>query len=198
MIKKVNIVLFDFDGTLSARDSNREFVKYCFKHSIRPWLFLPHLFVGGVASFLNPHGDWWRQKMHCFLTPQMVSKLKPGFIEQHKRLRFDWAKETVANEKKAGNKVILVSASMDYLVPELVSDMDFDAIYTSRMDAKKPWRYVFSCWGKNKVIAMDSWARKHKYIPNVVRAYSDSKTDMPMMKIAKEQVWIDRKTGLRK
>ena len=28
--------------------------------------------------------------------------------------------------------------------------------------------------------------------------YSDSKNDMPIMEIAKEQVWIDKKTGLRK
>ena len=39
---------------------------------------------------------------------------------------------------------------------------------------------------------------ENKIIPNVIRSYSDSKSDMPMMKIAKEQVWIDRKTGLRK
>ena len=45
---------------------------------------------------------------------------------------------------------------------------------------------------------MDEWAKEHKFIPNVVRAYSDSKSDLPMMEIAAEQVWIDRKTGLRK
>ena len=45
---------------------------------------------------------------------------------------------------------------------------------------------------------MDEWAKENKIIPNVVRAYSDSKSDMPMMEIATEQVWIDAKTGLRK
>ena len=62
----------------------------------------------------------------------------------------------------------------------------------------KPYKYKFLCWGKNKVIAMDKWAIKNKYIPNVVRSYSDSKNDMPIMKIAKEQIWINPKTGLRK
>ena len=66
------------------------------------------------------------------------------------------------------------------------------------MDPKKPWKYEFLCWGKNKVYKMDEWAKEHKFIPNVVRAYSDSKSDMPMMEIAAEQVWIDKKTGLRK
>ena len=66
------------------------------------------------------------------------------------------------------------------------------------MVKEKPWKYKFLCWGRNKVVALDKWAVEHKYIPNVVRAYSDSKNDMPIMEIAKEQVWIDKKTGLRK
>ena len=45
---------------------------------------------------------------------------------------------------------------------------------------------------------MDKWAAKNKIIPHVVRAYSDSASDMPLMEIADEAVWIDRKTGLRK
>ena len=36
MLKKTDVVLFDFDGTLSARDSNVEFARYCMRHSIRP------------------------------------------------------------------------------------------------------------------------------------------------------------------
>jgi phosphoserine phosphatase len=45
---------------------------------------------------------------------------------------------------------------------------------------------------------MDQWAKENKIIPFVVRAYSDSKSDLPMMEIAAEQVWIDPKTGMRK
>jgi len=32
MLQKKDVVVFDFDGTLSASDSNREFFKYFFKH----------------------------------------------------------------------------------------------------------------------------------------------------------------------
>ena len=59
-------------------------------------------------------------------------------------------------------------------------------------------KYDFVCYGKNKVVALDNWAKENKFIPNVVRSYSDSRSDMPMMNIAKERVWIDPKTGLRK
>jgi len=198
MLQKKNIVIFDFDGTLSASDSNYEFFKYCFKHSLRPWLFLPCVAVGLIGARLNKNGVWWRETIRNFITPKMVHDFSATVIKEHKQNRFGWAKELVAKEHDKGNKVVLISASPDYLIPHLVSDMKFDAVFCSQMDKEKPYKYKFLCWGKNKVVALDKWAMEHKYIPNVVRAYSDSPSDMPIMEIAKEQVWIDPKTGLRK
>ena len=67
-----------------------------------------------------------------------------------------------------------------------------------KLDKKKPWKYEYICWGIKKVYALDEWAKQNKIIPHVVRSYSDSKSDMPMMEIADERVWINRKTGMRK
>ena len=198
MLTKVDVVVFDFDGTLSAKDSNFEFGKYCFTHSHKLFVYLPILMIAWFGKIFNPKGIWWRQVMRCFVTPKMIKEFVPEFIKQHKMKRFGWAKDQVAKEKKNGNKVVLISASTNYLIPYLVADMKFDAVMCSQMEQDKPWRYKFLCWGKNKVIALDNWAKENKYIPNVVRAYSDSKSDMPIMEIAKEQVWIDKKTGLRK
>lgn len=197
MLQKKNIVVFDFDGTLSASDSNYEFYKYCFKHSARPWLFLPLEAFCVFGVVLNFKGVWWREVARNFLTPKMVCNFSKKVIKEHKQKRFGWAKEQVKKEKQAGNMVVLVSAGPDYLIPSLVSDMKFDAIICSKMDTKKPYKYEFICWGKNKVIAFDKWAKENKIIPNVIRSYSDSMSDMPMMNIAKEHVWINRKTGLR-
>lgn len=197
MLVKKNIVVFDFDGTLSRHDSNFEFGKFCFKHSTRPWRFLPVILVAYIGRFFNPAGIWWRMAMRRFVTPQMVRDFAPKFIREHKKLRFDWAKSVVANERARGNVVILISASTNYLVPYLVDDMKFDAVLTSKMNCEKPWQYDFLCWGPNKVIALDTWAKENKIIPNVIRAYSDSKSDLPIMNIAKEQIWVDRKTGAR-
>lgn len=198
MLNKQDVVVFDFDGTLSACDTSVEFAKYCFRHSARPWLYLPLMGVAAIVRLFNPGGVWWRQNMRRFLTADMVKKFAPDFIKQHKRERFGWARDQVAKEHADGRRVILVSASADYMIPHLVRDMKFDAVLCSRMDASHPWKYEFLCWGPNKVVAMDEWAKKNKIVPRVVRAYSDSRSDMPIMEIAGEQVWVDRKTGLRK
>jgi len=198
MLQKKNIVVFDFDGTLSASDSNYEFFKYCFKHSVRPWLFLPYVLAGAISARLNPYSMWWRETIRNFITPKMVKDFSADVVKLHKQNRFGWAKEVVAKEHAKGNIVLLISASPDYLIPQLVADMKFDAVFCSQMDKEKPYKYKFLCWGKNKVIALDNWAKENKYIPNVVRAYSDSRNDMPIMEIAKEQVWINPKTGMRR
>ena len=198
MLKPVDVVLFDFDGTLSWPDSNFAFGWYCFRHSVRPWMFLPLIGVCLVVRLFNPGGIWWRENLRRFITPKLVHDFAKEVIKAHKQNRFGWAADQVAKDKKAGNKVVLISASPDYLIPELVRDMKFDAVMCSKMEKEKPYKYKFLCSNKNKVVALDNWARDNKIIPNVVRAYSDNKVDMPIMKIAKEQVWIDPKTGLRK
>ena len=77
MLKKTEVVLFDFDGTLSAYDANFEFAKYCFRHSVRPWLFLPLILVAAIARCFNPDGVWWRETMRRFVNVKMVKKYAP-------------------------------------------------------------------------------------------------------------------------
>jgi phosphoserine phosphatase len=83
------------------------------------------------------------------------------------------------------------------LIPFLVKDIKFDGVVCSVMDKKRPWKYKFFCWGENKVTAMDEWAIRHKVAPRLVKSYSDSKSDLPLMEIAIRQVWINPRTGTR-
>lgn len=198
MLKKVNVVVFDFDGTLSASDSHVEFGRYCFKHSIRPWLFLPSVLIGLAAYKLNKKSIWARQVARRFVTPNMVKKFAPRVVREHKLRRFGWAAEMVAKEHAAGNICILISAGPDYLIPDLVKDMKFDVVLTSQMENKRPWKYKFMCWGANKVIALDNWAKKNHVIPKVLRSYGDSPSDKYIMDVAQMPIWINRKTGLPK
>ena len=198
MLKKVKVVVFDFDGTLSASDSHIEFGRYCFKHSIRPWLYLPLFLIGVAVYIINHHSKWSREVMRRFVTPKMIQKFAPAVIREHMARRFGWAADQVAAEHAAGNICVLVSAGPDYLVPALVRDMKFDAVITSKMEPKRPWKYKFMCWGPNKVVALDNWAKKNKIIPHVVRSYGDSPSDKYIMDIADTPIWINRKTGLPK
>ncbi len=190
---KKKLVLFDFDGTLSAKDSTTQFGKHCFKHSFWPWLCLPLVLVGFVLSWFNRNGVFWRELVCIFMSNKVVKRLVPEFIKQHKPERFGWAKEQVAKEKATGNTVVCISAAPSFLINPLVKDMGFDKVITTLRDGKKPWKIKFLCYGKGKVVALDKAYKDYE----VVRSYSDSKSDIPMMKLAREQVWINPKTGAR-
>lgn len=205
MLKKQKVVIFDFDGTLSAKDANAQFMKYCFKHSLRPWLFLPMVLFGVILSFFDrkdtnvrKFSKTWREIMRCFQSKDLVKNLAPEFIKQHKKLRFNWVNSVVKKERAAKNvKVILISAGSNFLIPYLVDDLKFDAVLTSDMQKQKPWKFNFFNWGSGKVASLKKWARKNKIEPIVLRSYGDSYGDKPLMKLAKEQIWIDPKTGNR-
>ncbi|MDR1207240.1 MAG: haloacid dehalogenase-like hydrolase [Rickettsiales bacterium] len=205
---KSQITLFDFDGTLSMDDANQGFYKYCFRHSLRPWLFVPVILCGAVLwlisfvlvrlciiSNISRLAVLWREMLRMFYTPALVERLLPGFISEFRQNRFGWAKDQIAKEKENGNIVILSSAGPDYLIIPLVRDMGFDYIITSNSDPLRPWKILFFNYGENKVESLKAIARAPM---TVVRAYSDSESDLPMMNLARAQVWIDPKTGLRK
>ena len=103
----------------------------------------------------NKHSQKSRELMRHFVTPKMVKKFAPVVIKEHKKRRFGWASDQVAKERANGNLCVLVSAGPDYLVPKMVRDIKFDAVITSQMDTKRPWKYKFMCWGPNKVVALN-------------------------------------------
>jgi HAD superfamily phosphoserine phosphatase-like hydrolase len=189
------IVVFDFDGTLSAKDTNYEFWKYALKHSPIAWLVLPFTIFGFVISKLNKRGVFWREISRLYISNRFLKKNKSKFIKNHSQNRFGWAKETVLAEKQKKNYVVCISASPDIFINELVKDMNFDMVLSSEMNKKKPYKIKFLCYAENKVVKLKENIREPFHI---VRAYSDSKSDLPIMNLADEQVWINPKTGCRR
>ena len=135
----------------------------------------------------------WRQMFRIYLTPKMLKKFAPPFIREHMKNHWGWSAEQVAKERAAGNTVIMVSATADYLLMPLLDGMEFDLIICSEMEPAYPWKYRFLNWGQNKAAALKSVLSTYR----VVRAYSDSRSDRPMMDMAAEQVWINPETGCR-
>jgi HAD superfamily phosphoserine phosphatase-like hydrolase len=192
---KKNIVVFDFDGTLSAGDLNYDFWKYAMRNSVRPRLFLPLTIFGMAIKPLNKSGVFWREISRLWLNRKLLIRLRAQFLREHRLKIFGWAADKIAEEKSNGNIIVLISASPDYLLRKLMKDIGwhFDIFLCSKMDDEKPWKYKFLCYGKNKLRRLNETISNYR----IVRAYSDSKSDMPIMSCAAEQVWINPKTGIR-
>ncbi|MCL2339067.1 MAG: haloacid dehalogenase-like hydrolase [Proteobacteria bacterium] len=210
------IVLFDFDGTLSAGDTTIDFWKYSFLHSVRPWVFSPVIPIALTLKYANRFvkkifhikrltrfDTLWREMLHCYETPELMRRLSPGFIAEHRRKRFAWAADQVARERAAGSVVVMISAGLNEFLTPLIEDMGFDYILCTRMIESHPWKFRFFCYRENKVDALNGLLRaefgcdlnSEKTPFRVVRAYSDDSSDRPMMGLAKQAVWIDPETG---
>jgi phosphoserine phosphatase len=188
------IIVFDFDGTLSAGDINLEFWRYALWRSIRPWIFMPLTMpIYFIGKIFTSNAVWWRELSRLYLSKKLLDRLKPGFVKYHLTNRFGWAAEQVEKEKSTGAIVVLSSASPDYFVTPLVKDMGFDVVLSTITDIKNPWRIKFLNYNKNKVMALKKKFGKFE----IVRGYSDSPADLPFMKLAKDKVWINPKTGVR-
>ncbi|MDR2268557.1 MAG: haloacid dehalogenase-like hydrolase [Rickettsiales bacterium] len=188
------LIVFDFDGTLSSSDTNFEFWKFAMRRSVRPYFFLPLTIFGMLIKPLNKNGAFWREISRLWISVPLLKKLRNDFIKEHLKKRFGWAAEQVRAEKAKRNIVICISASPDYFVRELVGDMGFDLVLCSITDKKKPWKYKFLCYGENKLAALNLAIKKNY---EIARAYSDNKSDLPIMKLANDKVWINPQTGCR-
>lgn len=147
---------------------------------------MPLILVGIFIKTLNCNSVIARNIMRLYISKSLLQRLLPGFIKHHIKNRFDWAKGQVAAERKAGNFVVLLSAGVDYFIIPVVRDMKFDLTVTSTTDKSRPWKIDFFCFGKNKVSALNRVIKSY----HMVRSYSDSKSDMPVMNLADEQIWI--------
>lgn len=198
-MKELKIVMYDFDGTLCAGDSTTDFWKYCIKKSYRAKLFLCFLwplFILKVFGIVSK--ELFRQWMFLFLTKDMIKKLVPDFIKEHRAGIWGWAFDMVKSDKQAGFFVICSTGMREYMAKGMLAGFEFDKVFCSEVLSDRPWKFRSrSCLGFEKVNLLKKWAKENGIKYKVVKAYSDSKLDIPMMLLAKDKVWVDYKTGDR-
>ncbi len=193
------LAIYDFDGTVCQKDSTIEFWKYCVKHSTRAKLFLTFIWVFFVLRFFRIISkETLRQYSFYFLTPKMVRELSGDFIKKHRQGIFGWPFEQIQADKDSGLYTICITGLRDYLESGLLKGFNFDEVLCSKTEKKRPWKFeTRSCLDIEKLNQLSKWAKDKKVFYRVVKTYSDSKLDYPIMAIAEEKIWINYKTGTR-
>lgn len=184
------LALFDFDGTLTKRDTLLPFTKYAvgnvnFLKGIL--MLLPKLFLYKLKIY--PNNRMKADYIKCFFSGFSEEKLKQCAVEfAHKRLdlmlnlrifqKFLWHKEQ-------GHRVIIVSASLEiYLIPwakrysveAIGTRLEIkDGIITGNILGK-------NCYGKEKVRRLKEICNLDMY--DIIYAYGDSNGDKEMFEIA--------------
>jgi HAD superfamily hydrolase (TIGR01490 family) len=200
-VKKNIIVAFDFDGTITTKDTLVEFIAF----SRGKWrlyggflLFSPLLVAMKLSLLSNskvkqrlfsyfykgiPIGifDQWginfSAKIDDMLRPNIVEKLNL--------------------HKKNGDKIIIVSASIENWIKPWANAMGIDTILSTQIELDTERRLTGNflsqnCYGQEKVDRiLEMFPNRHDY---KLVAYGDSRGDKEMLKFADEGFFITKRT----
>lgn len=185
-----NVALFDFDGTITRKDSFIEFIKY-YKGSfsfyfgfiiLSPILLL---YKAGIIKnsrtkeivftwfFRNEPYKVFRTKCRTFSLTIIPNLIKPI------------AMETIQKHAENGNRVIIISASFEDYLADWCKSMNLELLgtkiyikngfVTGRIDGK-------NCYGAEKVIRLNQFLDLSLF--NEIFVYGDSKSDLPLLELA--------------
>ncbi|MFY7788525.1 MAG: HAD-IB family hydrolase [Thermoflexibacteraceae bacterium] len=189
------LVLFDFDGTLTAKETLPEFIAYVYQGSkkyIKALLGLPFWLLHKLG-FIS-HQQAKRQLIKLYLANKPADWLEDVSLhftyEKLPELLKTNALERLAWHLSQGHEVVVVSASMSLWLKEWCEQRNIRLIatelevkngfYTGRLATK-------SCTGKEKVRRIKSTLPLQEY--SYIYAYGDSKGDKAMLDLAHEKYY---------
>jgi phosphatidylglycerophosphatase C len=194
----MKLVLFDFDGTLTRRDSYLPFLRY---------MFGTPRFIAGLASTSGPllaHalGRMPNDVAKTHLMRQFLAGLPLEQIEQagdsYSRealpsLLRKSTMESLHRHVANGDTCLLVSASLDVYLRPWAHLNGFQAVLCTRLaiDERQCATGELSpanCYGPEKVRRIEQWLEGRR--PESITAYGDSPGDREMLAYADYPNWV--------
>lgn len=189
----MNIAFFDFDGTITTKDTLFQFIRFSkgnFKFYMGLLLLLPVL-LAFKAGFL-PN---WRAKEILFtwffkgISEAEINKLGNGFASQIiPTLIRPEAEEALAFHKDKGSRIVVVTASFSIWVRPWCDSKQIELIATEcEIQQGKLTGLIQekNCNGKEKVIRIRERFDLEQF--DRIYAYGDSKADLEMLNLADEK-----------
>jgi phosphatidylglycerophosphatase C len=190
-------VLYDFDGTITSKDTTKFLLLELLK--LRPWLF------SGLIWFL----------FRMIFTSNIVSKqryknqaigyLIKGLSDIQLSVALQSFKNKVGNFYRPivlksidqailnGSTVLIVTASPSFAIRVCVSDLSVEVIGTEF--EKEEDRYTGhlkgeNCYGQEKVNRLNKWASTNNIELSVKAAWGDHFSDYNMLCLSEDRYWI--------
>ena len=195
------VAAFDFDGTLTRRDTLLPFLARGLGWprfllallSCSPWLAayalrllrndrakarLLRATLGGVRTV---QADDWTAR---WLAQDFPGQLRP------------WTLARLAEHQRAGHRCVMVSASPDVYLARVASELGFDALICTEMEVQGDHltgrMRTPNCHGEQKVLRLKSWLGE-RFDAQALNAltlhvYGDTAGDLPLLRMA-QHAW---------
>jgi HAD superfamily phosphoserine phosphatase-like hydrolase len=191
---KLNLALFDFDGTISSKDSVELFLKFVnnkwFYYYVKFILTL-HLYILyklGMINYQKLKNDRLYYLLKGLKESEIFSlandfsiNILPNILRRSALNRLEWH---LSNK----DEIYVVSASFDILLDNWCKSKKINLI-TNKFDFKRLLiNDIFQtpdCNGDEKVNRIKQIVKLEHY--DIIYAYGDSKMDLPMLNIANKK-----------
>lgn len=173
--------VYDFDKTIYNGDSTIDFYKFSLKRKPLILLYLPKQILGLVLySFKIIKKTEFKEYFFSFLNGIVSTELVEEFWNNNENKIFDWYK------KQQKDDDIIISASPEFLLSPICKRIGVYNLIASKVDPKTGKFNSENCYGEEKVTRLLS----EYNIKHINQFYSDSLSDLPLAKIAKQAFLI--------
>lgn len=202
------LAFFDFDGTLVSGNVVHQYVWYARREgslwrlarlaTLVPFLKLidlysrelfNHVFYREYRRFSE---DWLRAE-----APNLFNE----YVRSH---LYEGAELLLAQNRAEGYVNVLVTGSLDFAMTPVAAGLGFTELLANRIEfdarsGRATGRMIPPVLaGEEKVRAMHALCRRYNVEPSMCRAYSDDKSDLPMLEAVGHPTATNPKPSLRR
>ena len=173
--------IYDFDNTIFKGDSSVKFIKYSLVR--HPFIVLISIFKCLFAIITFKDFNIIKSKLFSFV--KHIKNLE-DYLDMYINRNMKNIKKLYLNNQKEDD--IIISATFDFIIKRFCQKLNIKYYIATRYDIEKGMIIGNNCKGEEKV--------KQLYLNfahlEVNEAYSDSDSDIPMLKLAKVAYKVKR------
>ena len=171
--------VYDFDKTIYRRDSSTDFILYLYRKQPALLRFVPRQLGAALSHYLFRRISKTQMKerfFSLFAALGGAERFVPGFWASHKKKLYAW----YPAQHRADD--VIASASPRFLLEPLCQELGVSCLIASEVDPGDGRFTGLNCHGEEKL------RRFRERFPEetIDRFYSDSRSDTPLAKEARE------------
>ena len=173
--------VYDFDKTIYNGDSAIDFYLYSLRKKPAIIRYIPHQVVG-FLSYACKRIDKTKLKAYffSFLQGVDVCSLAEDFWKSNDKKIYKW----YLDQQKKDD--VIISASPEFLLQPICKKLNVKFLIASKVDYKTGAFLSDNCRGEEKVTRFLECFKQNQ----IDSFYSDSKSDLPMAKLAKQSYFV--------
>jgi len=201
------VAAFDFDGTLTWRDTLLPFLHRLLGTPTLLWvLFICSPWLIAYALRLTSNHRAKAVLLQAALagrTQAEVQRCAQAFVREYLPLQWrPWAMHQLVQHQQQGHRCVIVSASTSLYMHLVGESLGVDAVLCTEMETAGGHytgrMATANCHGEEKVRRLQAWlANEFGATPPLLHAYGDTSGDRPMLRLAsvawyREKPWHGR------